>query len=337
MSPALTTPPSEDCLCASCMAKLDSGALKCSKCQKFVHVSCSELPKYYLVRLATSGAMYCCVRCCKTEAGEERYEEERQSINELFEREKLLIVPSTNDGHETSSGDVTSFRQLISNQEVNIVTETNNDATNQAIGVSTDSSASKKGICRYYLQNSCKHGPRGADCQYEHPKICFKFTSNGNRRGGCKKTDCQFYHPKLCRKAMESRRCDNKYCKFYHVKGTKFGSEEETSPQIQNSWRLPRNQQISENENYTVLSRKHNEMPSNSRNMNQDSVNYQPSRQNNPYNSNDQFEPVRQQDFLEMKNQVQQLFNQITELMKLNPRTNLQNREERCCPAGRQH
>ena len=39
MSSALISPPTEDFLCASCMEKLDSGALKCWICHKFVHVS----------------------------------------------------------------------------------------------------------------------------------------------------------------------------------------------------------------------------------------------------------------------------------------------------------
>ena len=90
MSPALTAPSSEGCLCASCMMAIGSGALKCTKCQTLVHVTCSQQPLYQLIRYATSGAQYCCVRCCKSELGEEQYEDEAKSLNELIEREQEI-------------------------------------------------------------------------------------------------------------------------------------------------------------------------------------------------------------------------------------------------------
>ena len=51
-------------------------------------------------------------------------------------------------------------------------------------------------------------------------------------RGGCKKGEkCQYVHPKLCRKALETRVCANKRCRFYHVNGTKFTNENELHTQ----------------------------------------------------------------------------------------------------------
>ena len=112
MSPALTAPPSQDVLCTSCMTRMDSGGLKCSKCQNFIHLSCSELPKYLMVRYAVSIAHYCCIRCYKNETGVEKYEEELQSISELMVRERLLIIPAAVDAPAVPNQDQTSTFQI---------------------------------------------------------------------------------------------------------------------------------------------------------------------------------------------------------------------------------
>ena len=53
-------------------------------------------------------------------------------------------------------------------------------------------------------------------------------------RGGCRKGDqCQYVHPKLCRKALETRVCANKRCRFYHVNGTKFTNENDLPTPLQ--------------------------------------------------------------------------------------------------------
>ena len=44
-----------------------------------------------------------------------------------------------------------------------------------------------KTICKYYLQKECRYGRVGKECNFSHPKMCVKFTNNGDKKGGCKK------------------------------------------------------------------------------------------------------------------------------------------------------
>ena len=45
-----------------------------------------------MVRFAVSQAQYLCMSCCKTDTGDQKYEEEVKSIKELLDRERLLIT-----------------------------------------------------------------------------------------------------------------------------------------------------------------------------------------------------------------------------------------------------
>ena len=84
----------------------------------------------------------------------------------------------------------------------------------------------KKEVCRYYVMRRCKHGAKGKDCSYDHPKKCFRFLRNGtSNRGGCNKGKaCEFFHPPLCRASIKSRRCSKEDCRLHHLKGTKIGT-----------------------------------------------------------------------------------------------------------------
>jgi len=99
MSHALTSSPPEGCLCASCMSRVDSDALECTKCHSCVHVYCAQLPVYQLVKYAMSSAQYWCIRCCKNEAGEEEYNKEAKRIAELIEREKAIIASAKDEAN----------------------------------------------------------------------------------------------------------------------------------------------------------------------------------------------------------------------------------------------
>ena len=96
---------------------------------------------------------------------------------------------------------------------------------------SQDGQARTTPVCKFYLQKSCKHGKKGEGCKYSHPKLCFNFIRRGNRRGGCRKGEqCTYVHPKLCTKALETKTCTNKKCRFYHIAGTKFTSNFTPTP-----------------------------------------------------------------------------------------------------------
>ena len=85
-----------------------------------------------------------------------------------------------------------------------------------------------KNICRYYVRGTCKHGRKGTKCEYRHPTLCFKFTTKGDLKGGCKKgEDCKYLHPKICWSYNHGKVCHKTNCKFYQVKGTVFKKDED--------------------------------------------------------------------------------------------------------------
>ena len=227
MSPALTDAPNE-AVCKSCMTILDGRGLKCTKCQSFIHVSCSELPEYLLVRYAVSSIQYCCKVCCKNETGEERYPQEISAIQDLKEKEKQIILQATAENENS---------EIPKAEENGIDQETISGSQNRTQEVATSTNKSND-VCRFFLQKRCKEGIKGEKCHYQHPRICFKWQRNGSDRGGCKKENCSFFHPKLCHQSLKQRKCFRKSCKFYHLNGTKTYDQLHDAHQDEGNLRL---------------------------------------------------------------------------------------------------
>ena len=74
--------------------------------------------------------------------------------------------------------------------------------------------------CKHFINNKCKYGYRGRDCPFTHPKICHKFMRGGNSKKGCMDKECSFLHPNVCKSSLKDKRCTNKKCLTYHLKGT---------------------------------------------------------------------------------------------------------------------
>ena len=104
------------------------------------------------------------------------------------------------------------------NTEERSVKETKNYLNDQQ----KDSGNSNR-ICRFYKNGNCKHGLKGKECKYLHPKMCRKFTQHGsNKQRGCNLgKKCNDFHPKMCFDSLRKGECLNKSCRFAHVKGTK--------------------------------------------------------------------------------------------------------------------
>ena len=237
MSPALTAiPPTPDGearpKCIGCMGDLSDSALKCGHCQAHVHLRCSGLPDYLLIRLAVTQSSYSCLICVKLKdmkGDEASYSAELTKINETIAKEISIIDQENNNDSEESgnNGDEAGSTQRSS--------QTNQDNSNGLQPVIT----TQRAVCKFYLQKSCKYGRKGDGCSYSHPKLCYSFIKRGDRRGGCKKgNQCAFVHPKLCRRALETRICTNQKCRMYHVTGTKFSKEEE--PEMEREEHVPR-------------------------------------------------------------------------------------------------
>ena len=237
MSPAITTIPAGSdnrarATCSSCMVVVSDLALKCSGCQCCVHLRCSELPDYQLVRLAQSQAQYVCSNCVKTKTlqSTEEYDNEVTKIKEAIAKE-ISIIDQLNSELEDGQGDAPV-------ETVNDAPAT--DRTQPPEANATPTVATVKPLCKFYMRRGCKHGRKGESCQFEHPKLCFKFIKNGDRRGGCKLgKNCSYAHPKLC-DSYRSGVCKREKCGFYHIKGTKFQTKQHDVIENNNNAQNPR-------------------------------------------------------------------------------------------------
>ena len=86
-----------------------------------------------------------------------------------------------------------------------------------------DESTKKPAICHFFKKGNCKHGMRGKECKYTHPKVCTKFVHHGTRQPrGCNLgSSCKDYHPKMCMSSLRKGECFSENCRFNHIKGTK--------------------------------------------------------------------------------------------------------------------
>ena len=99
MAPAVTIiPPASDGearpICKSCAGELADVALKCTNCKGHIHLRCSGMPEYQLVRLSVSQASYMCWGCVKTKDAdndEEKYNAECTKMREVVAKEISII------------------------------------------------------------------------------------------------------------------------------------------------------------------------------------------------------------------------------------------------------
>ena len=78
-------------------------------------------------------------------------------------------------------------------------------------------------VCHFYKKGKCKHGLKGRNCPYTHPKACPKLLKFGNKAPkGCNQgIKCPNFHPRMCSSSIRRGECLNQSCTFTHVKGTK--------------------------------------------------------------------------------------------------------------------
>ena len=144
---------------------------------------------------------------------EENYADELTKVKEIMAKEISLIEQAQKDADASKSED-----------DMN-----DEDALNAGYPPKNSGTNKKRGICRYYVNRKCKHGPKGKGCTFEHPKICKYYAKLGeNRKGGCKKGEnCRFTHPKMCFQAKDGLVCNRKNCHFLHSYGYKYNEENE--------------------------------------------------------------------------------------------------------------
>ena len=89
--PAIAASPAES-NCAKCLARLESEALKCSRCSILSHLRCSDLPEYMLLRFKTSQAAFVCRACVLGEGNPESLEEAAKLIKQIMLNEEKSTV-----------------------------------------------------------------------------------------------------------------------------------------------------------------------------------------------------------------------------------------------------
>ena len=213
-----------------CMASLGEECIKCSRCSTLIHLRCSDLPEYMLLRLKTSQASFICRGCVLTEGIPESLAEQTQKIASIVEKEEEIIKEAAAEAQSVKSDGAHSDHceaSKTSSTACKNPTAANKDNNNKS-PILNDNRAN----CRYYLRGNCKHGRKGAKCPFKHPPLCLKFVANADMSGGCKKgSQCKYVHPRICWSYKTNKLCTRNKCNFYHIKGSRF--EESSTTLVQ--------------------------------------------------------------------------------------------------------
>ena len=202
--------------CSKCVGLLETEALKCSRCSLYMHLQCSDLPMYMLLRLKTSQSKYICRACVLGEGDPESLKIAQQEIEALMTlEEQTTKAAAMEESFQSIQNEKDENKDKIEGDSIpqkkeKTSTKAPTDADNQTP------------ICKYYVRRECRHGRSGKNCNYRHPRICPAFSRNGDKRGGCSKGEkCKDLHPKTCYESMQKKECSRKSCRFYHLNGTK--------------------------------------------------------------------------------------------------------------------
>ena len=248
--PAIATSPTETC-CTKCLTALDTEALKCSRCSVLLHLRCSDLPMYMLLRFKTSQAQYICRACVLSEGNPQSLKEAETELEQVLEREKNTVNEAADDSKLSEKSDCESNNHgCVADDHGNQL------SVNNQVKIDP-SDKDNRPHCRYYLRGNCKHGRKGTKCAYKHPPLCLKYMAKADSNGGCKKgSGCKYVHPRIYWSHKGNKVCSRSNCKFYHIKGTKF--EAVNIPQSQQE-SANQEQKPNKFKNQTSSFRKHQE------------------------------------------------------------------------------
>ena len=129
-------------------------------------------------------------------------------------------VSSIDNGLSSLTGELVSQRNHADTDQLSIVTEDHEDIppqhhntnednedsssqnhnTNNSFESKSPDDSKSETTCRFFLKGKCKHGMRGKDCKFTHPKVCNKFSKHGTRQPrGCNKGQkCKFFSTQKC-------------------------------------------------------------------------------------------------------------------------------------------
>ena len=185
-----TSTASDNCTCKQCNMSVEkeAKALECDKCSSWCHIECTNVPE------------------------------------QLYD---LLVCNNLEDGLKWFCHDCrTVEHQQSHHQDTN---QNQSQDTNQSQSVTNQSVTSK--VCNKLKFGTCPHGVTGKTvfngkvCEFDHPKICKRYTNNGpHGRFGCNGSGCKLFHPMLCNNSVRTRKCYKPNCKLYHLRWTDRGN-----------------------------------------------------------------------------------------------------------------
>lgn len=329
--------------CTGCNVDIEDRALRCTKCSGYVHLGCSGFPVYHLVRFESTKTTYVCYKCVIEDLGAEKYNKSAGAIEAEIQKfetarglansgSKSRVCVEKREKREEIRGikDQTTVIKDQGDVEAEVLEpnapslqelEHDDSIIRELRGEKTSSGAEvarkRNRVCKHFLQKKCKHGKRGDECDFEHPKICFRFSKFGEKHpGGCKKgKKCQFYHPPLCWKSVNGEKCERKNCKFFHI-------------------RVPRLAGLREKDS-NVKDQNADIQPSWARNADPKVTRNQPmerpwSAVDNLSGRNVQRDQIHIDDFLEIKKELHELRMQLERLMSLTEDTRGRKAPGRC-------
>lgn len=255
--------------CDVCKMVAISGFILCNMCEKISHYNCSELPPYMILQIEKSSIDYYCLNCIEKKRGNKKQIQaiENEITNQQIKMDKENCESESEDSEEDTSESSDEQTKEISNKEIseasyletgdkesNTITETDKqiknvhqrdklrqrkntnkselDNTKQRTNTLKDKENVKanRPICKFFLRNKCKHGEKGQECRYTHPKKC----RSHNKPNGCKlgKT-CKFWHPKNCKYGND---CRNRHCKWNHPQKSKANLRQSKNSHRKTSW-----------------------------------------------------------------------------------------------------
>ena len=299
--------------CQECSKIISGEALRCTECDKVMHLTCSRLPDYSLAMYIITRNQYLCAACVEKRGDKDSiFADTMAKIASLKKAESDASPPALDDTNSTITESLEGFdngqavhsaaggtqsdppSQVDSSQEHD--TEDRVQSTSQVHDNNMSRSTpggNKTRICRYFVRKTCKHGVKGEGCAFKHPKKCDRFMNHGDKNSkGCKKgNSCAYFHPPLCWESLRERVCRRENCRYHHLRRTK-----KWEPPVFE--RRPSAQAKPEQANTQTTRRTY-------------------ARVVHPGTANEQHKGTRDepsQDFLELKEQVQQQMNIIKQM-----------------------
>ena len=147
-----------------------------------------------------------------------------ESVNELpLQTNEQTLPPENQQNQQQDHPPQQTNTTHDENSNVNENSDENSSRTASEGPIHFPSSI-HRGICKAFLKHKCRFGlsgRRGGRCRFKHPAICPNLHDHGiSEPYGCNGKECSDFHPETCTDSLLLKRCTDKDCSLFHVKGT---------------------------------------------------------------------------------------------------------------------